>query len=69
MKEKEKVVRPKGVSLKLKKRKCCNCIQYSVYKTLRFLFVSVWFYYIPLVVVMLTNIAPVVTHWKAKQVC
>ena len=66
MQKKDPVVRPKGISLKMKKRTCGNCIKYSVYKTLRFLFVSVWFYYIPLVVVMLTNIAPVFTHWKAK---
>ena len=69
MKIQEEVQRPRGISIKMSKRPCCNMIQASFYKLLRFLFVSIWFYYIPLVVVLLTNVLPIVDHWKLKQEC
>ena len=46
------------------KRSPINFMQYSFYKILRFLFVSVWFYYIPLIVVVISNVYPVFENWQ-----
>ena len=59
----EKIQMSKGISLKWRKRPCCNLILYSVYKMLRIVFVAVWFYYIPLIVVITTNVVPTFKHW------
>ena len=64
-KKRSLVKRPKSISIKMMKRSPINFIQYSFYKILRFLFVSVWFYYIPLIVVVISNLNPVLTNWQA----
>ena len=57
------VERPQSISRKFSKRHCTNKLQYSFYKILRFLFVSVWFYYVPFIVVVTSNIWPVLSNW------
>ena len=65
----EPIAPQRGISLKLKKRPCGNWLQYMFYKILRIIFVSVWFYYIPLIVVIITNAVPTISHWQLKQEC
>ena len=43
-----------------------NWLRYSVYKILRFLFVSVWFYYFPFYVIVFQNVFPVAQFWMNK---
>ena len=60
----QSVERPKSISRKWSKRTCKNKMQFSIYKILRILFVSVWFYYFPFIVVVTSNVWPVISHWK-----
>ena len=59
-------VRPQFISLKPLKRNYENQFKYSVYKILRFAFVSVWFYYFPFFVIVLSNVLPLAEYWMEK---
>ena len=63
------------ISIKMRKRckldnGCCNWSLYLLYKVSRFLFVSVWFYYLPLLFMLLGFVIPVLVHWDSRvDVC
>ena len=65
---KGKIKRPKHISLKYRKRcsnlGCCNLFLYTIYKIHRMIFVSLWFYYLPLIVMVFANVYPVIKHWN-----
>jgi hypothetical protein len=70
---KDAVVRPKRISISQKKR-CrqfgkVNSILFLIYRFLRILFVSLWFYYLPVVFIVLSNLAPVYYYWGRINGC
>lgn len=65
------VKRQKYISIKMQKRcklnnGCCNWCLYLLYKILRFLFVSVWFYYLPLIFMLIGFGVPIIDHWDRR---
>ena len=45
--------RPATIRLAFNKRPgCCNMFTYVIYRFLRLLFVSIWFYYFPIIVMI-----------------
>lgn len=59
--------RPTNISIKLKNRYkkfgCMNLFLYIIYKILRVGFVSIWFYYLPLLVMFFSTASPVYKYW------
>jgi len=65
------VKRQKYISIKMHKRckinnGCANWCLYLLYKTFRFLFVSVWFYYLPLIFMLVGFFWPIYVHWDKR---
>ena len=60
---KSPVKRPTYIRIKMSSRPCCNWCLYALYKLCRFAFVTVWFYYVPLFVMILSNVYPLYRHW------
>jgi len=72
-KTKKLVVRPKKIAITWGKRYsqfgCCNFLLFLVYRLLRVLFVSFWFYYLPVIFVVISNLAPVKIYWDKIEGC
>lgn len=71
--KKSYVKRPKKIAITLKKR-CnhfgrCNSLLYYFYRLIRVAFVIVWFYYLPIVVIVISNFTPVYLHWNKIEGC
>ena len=49
------------------KRTWPNAILYFIYRIMRTLFVSVWFYYLPVVVMIFANLEPVLNNAACRQ--
>lgn len=70
---KDPVVRPKRISITRKKR-CrqfgkVNSVLFVVYRVMRGFFVAVWFYYLPVLFIVVSNIAPVFLYWTRIDGC
>lgn len=57
--------RPKNISIMIGERRekkgfgCVNMLLYSIYRLLKILFLSIWFYYLPLIFVIYAGYEPV----------
>jgi len=49
------------------KRSCCNSFLFFIYKFLRFLYVSIWFYYLPVIVMAFGYLWPLWNNWLCKH--
>jgi len=54
------------VGLKDHKRTWKNWLLFRLYRLIRFIFVTVWFYYLPVVVMALGYLVPLWTSWQCK---
>ena len=59
--------KPKMIGLRDIKRSWPNTFLYFNYRILRMLFVSVWFYYLPVVVMIFANLKPVMNNALCRQ--
>jgi len=60
---KKEIKRPQKISITYSNRKenfgCCNLILFSIYRGLKIIFLSAWFYYLPFIFVIYAGFKPV----------
>ena len=72
--KKSHVIRPKKIAISWSKR-CgkpfgpLNFILFCLYRLIRVLFFVVWFYYLPLVFIFISNLQPVLIYWDKIDGC
>ena len=58
--------KPKYVGLKDHERTWKMSLLFRLYRLIRFVFVTIWFYYLPVVVMALGYLVPLWTSWQCK---
>merc|ERR1719162_2795681 len=59
--------KPTRIGLRDHKRSWKNYILFRLYRLIRFIFVTVWFYYLPVIVMALGYLVPLWTSWSCKM--
>lgn len=62
----QKYTKPKKIGLRDHKRTWGNWALFRLYRFVRFVFVTLWFYYLPVIVMALGYLVPLWTSWSCK---
>jgi hypothetical protein len=72
-KKKSRIERPKKIAITCTKRckhfGCFNSFLYCSYRLIRVGFVFLWFYYLPILVIVISNGTPVWIYWTNIKGC
>jgi len=63
---KKEYTKPEQIGLRDHKRSCGNWTLFKMYHIIRFVFVTLWFYYLPVIVMALGYLVPLWTSWQCK---